>query len=204
MKKSIITKLLIIFFIGVLYLPFYNVSIKASSNEPEICVEGVSEGGTFSLPNIKFYLINKKTISTFTLVTKSGIIVKYTSEGNPKISLLIDENGNLISDNPFIIINDLNSFTFNEESIVVNDKEFSVNKGIVSTNGYLFDYSNLFDSVINEDNLLIKVVDDLYYINDYNTGIIATEEIKSFCLESTESTKIISSTSSLQASRITL
>ena len=47
MKKTIFIKLLVLCFIGIVYLPFFHANVKADSIEQEIIVEGVEEGKTY-------------------------------------------------------------------------------------------------------------------------------------------------------------
>ena len=68
MKKTIFIKLLVLCFIGIVYLPFFHANVKADSIEQEIIVEGVEEGKTYETPNIKFFIRKPNSIYTYKVV----------------------------------------------------------------------------------------------------------------------------------------
>lgn len=203
MRKTIFIKLLVLCFIGLIYLPFFDANVKADSIEQEIIVEGVEEGKTYETPNIKFFIRKPNSIYTYKIVLVDENNTEYNFEiknSKKMISLLIDKDGNLVSENPEIIINDLTAYEFNDGNIILNnssDKKFSINNGIVSVDGNLFDYSNLFDDIVDEENLVIK--SDGIYANNEKIDVegiksFELKKIKSFCLEKSETTKIVSAT----------
>ena len=193
-EKNLI-KILIITFIF-LCLPFSFANIKATSSN-EIMVEGVTDGDTFSKPNIKFYIVNPDVMTYYKIIFDNNEEFSFSLKNDSKkISLPLSDNGSYDYDNPYVVINDLKTYEFNDSTIkIINNKneesEFKLDNGIIDLNGYYFS-NNLFDKTINEDNLLIKIKDGYYYVDNINTNISQNNQIKAFSIIKEEKNKIVS------------
>ncbi len=191
MKKL---KIIIILLICLSCLPF-SFALAVENNQDEIVIEGVSEGETVKKPNIKFYIRNPQVTTYYKIVFENGETFDFSLTNNSKkLCLLLSNNGSIVGDNPFVVINDLKSYSFNNQDItIVNNQNeeltFSINNGIININNY--QYSNLFDEVINKDNLIITIIDGYYYIGEENTSIKSDVKIQSVSLFKEEKNKIV-------------
>jgi len=201
MKKSKIIKLFIISFIVLAYLPFFSANIKADTNETEIVIEGVEEGGTYQTPNIKFYLKNKVVINKYVITTDKGEYDFNLSNNKMKIALLLDINGNIVyqKDKVKYVKTELDLFLINEDgTIKANEELIDLNNGNLTVNGEYMDADSYFKKAVSKYTLypvLEKTENGTYYfINGVNTNISSNEKIIGFKTNGIDSSSIVSAT----------
>ena len=166
MKKL---SMIIILLICLFCLPFSFADIKAANNNEinnnnKIIIEGITDGEEVSKPNIKFYILNPDVTTTYQITFDNNETFEFSYQNNSKsITLPLSKDGNIDYLNPYVVINNLKSYNINNQEItIINQKNeeltFSIKEGVIDINGYQYT-NNLFEKVINEENLLITKKD---------------------------------------------
>lgn len=193
-KLSIIIILLICLFC----LPFSFADIKAANNN-EIIIEGVTDGEVVEKPNIKFYILNPDITTTYQITFDNNETFEFSYQNNSKnITLPLSKDGNIDYLNPYVVINNLKSYNINNQEITISNQKneeltFSIKDGVIDINGYQYT-NNLFEKVINQDNLLITKKDGYYYVDDLNTMVLVDKQITAVSIIKEEKNKIVSAT----------
>lgn len=193
-KLSIIIILLICLFC----LPFSFADIKAANNN-EIIIEGVTDGEVVEKPNIKFYILNPDVTTTYQITFNNKETFEFSYQNNSKnITLPLSKDGNIDYLNPYVVINNLKSYNINNQEITISNQKneeltFSIKDGVIDINGYQYT-NNLFEKVINQDNLLITKKDGYYYVDDLNTMVLVDKQITAVSIIKEEKNKIVSAT----------
>ena len=193
-KLSIIIILLICLFC----LPFSFADIKATDNN-EIIIEGVTDGEVVEKPNIKFYILNPDITTTYQITFDNNETFEFSYQNNSKnITLPLSKDGNIDYLNPYVVINNLKSYNINNQEITISNQKneeltFSIKDGVIDINGYQYT-NNLFEKVINQDNLLITKKDGYYYVDDLNTMVLVDKQITAVSIIKEEKNKIVSAT----------
>ena len=200
MKKL---SMIIILLISLLCLPFSFADIKAANNNEinnnKIIIEGITDGEVASKPNIKFYILNPDVTTTYQITFDNNETFEFSYQNNSKsITLPLSKDGNIDYLNPYVVINNLKSYNINNQDItIINQKNeeltFSIKDGIIDINGYQYT-NNLFEKVINQDNLLITKKDGSYYVDDLNSMVSVDKQITAVSIIKEEKNKIVSAT----------
>ena len=201
MKKL---SMIIILLICLFCLPFSFADIKAADNNEiinnnEIIIEGITDGEEVSKPNIKFYILNPDVTTTYQITFDNNETFEFSYQNNSKsITLPLSKDGNIDYLNPYVVINNLKSYNINNQEItIINQKNeeltFSIKEGVIDINGYQYT-NNLFEKVINEENLLITKKDGYYYVDDLNTMVLLDKQITAVSIIKEEKNKIVSAT----------
>lgn len=201
MKKL---SMIIILLICLFCLPFSFADIKAANdnkiiNNNEIIIEGITDGEVAEKPNIKFYILNPDVTTTYQITFDNNETFEFSYQNNSKnITLPLSKNGNIDYLNPYVAINNLKSYTINNQDFtIINQKNeeltFSIKDGIIDINGYQYT-NNLFEKEINQDNLLITKKDGYYYVDDLNTMVLVDQPITAVSIIKEEKNKIVSAT----------
>lgn len=200
MKKL---SMIIILLISLLCLPFSFADIKAANNNEinnnKIIIEGITDGEVASKPNIKFYILNPDVTTTYQITFDNNETFEFSYQNNSKsITLPLSKDGNIDYLNPYVVINNLKSYNINNQEItIINQKNeeltFSIKDGVIDINGYQYT-NNLFEKVINQDNLLITKKDGYYYVDDLNSMVSVDQQITAVSIIKEEKNKIVSAT----------
>lgn len=196
MKKL---SMIIILLICLFCLPFSFADIKAADNNNKIIIEGITDGEEVSKPNIKFYILNPDVTTTYQITFDNNETFEFSYQNNSKsITLPLSKDGNIDYQNPYVVINNLKSYNINNQEItIINQKNeeltFSIKEGVIDINGYQYT-NNLFEKVINQDNLLITKKDGYYYVDDLNTMVLLDKQITAVSIIKEEKNKIVSAT----------